>query len=389
VNSIPRAGLTSALSCDFDLNVYPNAPSITFVSTPGPATSAASVTVRGAGVAGYTFTLYDGAKSVGSGLVEADGTWTITVSLKVGDHSLSATQTASIPYQGKFTSENSAELTRTVYAPPSAPTVVSAPANVLAGAAFVVRGRGAAGNTVTVFDGLTQVGTGTVGADGYWNVTVVLTGAGLHTLKAQQLHPVSGFTGAFSSSFLVRAYDQPAPPVISSVSPPALTSATTPVTVTGTGVVGQTLTLYDGTVAIKTVVVGALGTWSATVNLAVGDHVLSATQSPAAGIVSAASAPFVVTVSSPPPPAAPHVTSAPATASWGQLFAVRGVGIAGHKVSIYDGATLLGTSTVAADGTWVVNVRLYSLGNRTLTAKQQSPTTGLWSLSNPTFVVRI
>ena len=63
-----------------------------------------------------------------------------------------------------------------------------------------------------------------------------------------------------------------------------------------TGAAGQTLTIYDGSNAIKTVTVSASGTWSATVSLGLGTHTLTAKQSPASGLLSAASAPRTVTV---------------------------------------------------------------------------------------------
>ena len=66
--------------------------------------------------------------------------------------------------------------------------------------------------------------------------------------------------------------------------------------VTGTGVAGQTITIYDGGNSIKTVVVASNGTWSTTVWLGVGTHTLTATQSPAPGLQSAPSASRVVTV---------------------------------------------------------------------------------------------
>jgi hypothetical protein len=44
------------------------------------------------------------------------------------------------------------------------------------------------------------------------------------------------------------------------------------VTLTGTGAAGQTITIDDGSYAIKTVTVAADGTWSATVSLGIGTH---------------------------------------------------------------------------------------------------------------------
>lgn len=66
----------------------------------------------------------------------------------------------------------------------------------------------------------------------------------------------------------------------------------------GTGVAGETIMLYDGSTAIGTVVVGAGGTSSKTVSLSSGTHTLTATQKLVAGVTSAASAARTVTVPS-------------------------------------------------------------------------------------------
>jgi hypothetical protein len=74
-------------------------------------------------------------------------------------------------------------------------------------------------------------------------------------------------------------------------------------TVKGTGDAGDTIRLYDGTTLVGTATVGADGTWSVTVNLAVGSHTLTATQTvnqtPHVGLTSAVSKGFNVTVKAP------------------------------------------------------------------------------------------
>ena len=86
--------------------------------------------------------------------------------------------------------------------------------------------------------------------------------------------------------------------MITSVSTPAPTRTTSPVIVSGTGVAGDTITIYDGATAIATVVVGAGGTWSKTVSLGVGTHTLTATQYVVSAVPSAAGAAVTVTVPS-------------------------------------------------------------------------------------------
>jgi hypothetical protein len=142
------------------------------------------------------------------------------------------------------------------------------------------------------------VGHATAGSNGVWTATVTLsTAAGAHSLSAKQQDATSGFWSASSSSFTVTAYANPGAPSILTVSTPAKTHNYASVTLTGTGVAGQTITIYDGSIAIKTITLAAgVTSWTATVSLYVGSHVLTATQSPAAGLQSAPTAPRTVTV---------------------------------------------------------------------------------------------
>ena len=82
VNQLPQAGtLTSARGNEVDADVYPDAPVITFVSTPGPTTTTAPVTVSGTATPGYTVKVYDGTTFKGSVVVSAGGTWSFTMNL--------------------------------------------------------------------------------------------------------------------------------------------------------------------------------------------------------------------------------------------------------------------------------------------------------------------
>ena len=64
-------------------------------------------------------------------------------------------------------------------------------------------------------------------------------------------------------------------------------------TVSGTGVAGDTVTIYDGATPIASAVVSRYGTWSATVHLAPG-HALSTTQTIGSYVTGPRSAPVAV-----------------------------------------------------------------------------------------------
>jgi hypothetical protein len=66
--------------------------------------------------------------------------------------------------------------------------------------------------------------------------------------------------------------------------------------VSGTGVAGDTVTLYDGATAVGTATVASTGKWTVTVQLASGTHTLTATQQLPGGPASTPSASFGVSV---------------------------------------------------------------------------------------------
>ena len=150
---------------------------------------------------------------------------------------------------------------------------------------------------VTLYDGTTAIGTVTVAANGTWSLVATLA-LGAHVLSATQTDAVWGFTSVKSSTVTVTVYAPPPPPVISSFTTPAPTHTTTNVTFSGTGVAGETITLYDGSTAVGTATVASNGKWTLTVKLAAGTHTMTATQTLVAGVTSAASAAVTVVVPS-------------------------------------------------------------------------------------------
>ena len=336
VTTLPHVGLTSGASNSINITIYPDAPPITSVSTPALTTTSSPVTVTGTGDAGDTVNLYDGSHRIGTVVVGAGGTWSLTVSLSVGLHSLTATQTT--PGFTKLTSDSSDAVSVSVYAPPPAPSISPASGS----SPLTVSGTGVAGDTLTLYEGGVVRGTAVVASNGTWSVSVTLS-IGTHVLTAKQVDPVSG--GVSSSSSAVTVTVNPPAPPITSVSTPAVTTTSSPVTVTGTGDVGDTVNLYDGASKIGTVVVGAGGTWTLTVSLAVGTHSLTATQTTPGTVkfTSAPSAPVSVRVYAPPP--APAISAPAATDS---TLTVNGTGVAGNTIYVYDGTTLSAARSSAA-----------------------------------------
>ena len=94
--------------------------------------------------------------------------------------------------------------------------------------------------------------------------------------------------------------DNDTPPAPTITTPTETTYA--PVTITGTGVVGATIALFDGPTQIGTTTVAANGTWTiSSLSMAIGNHVIGAKQT-VNGLTSQPSATITVTITKPPVP---------------------------------------------------------------------------------------
>ncbi|WP_197357710.1 Ig-like domain-containing protein, partial [Ralstonia pseudosolanacearum] len=134
---------------------------------------------------------------------------------------------------------------------------------------------------------------------------------------------------------------------------------------TGTAEANSTISIFDGTTLLGTTTADALGSWTFTPTTALidGSHSLTATATDAAGNVSTASSAFTLTVDTvaPATPVIGTVTDAVAPVT-GTITAggstndanptLTGIAEGNSTVSIFDGTTLLGTTTADASGNW-------------------------------------
>ena len=153
-----------------------------------------------------------------------------------------------------------------------------------------------------------------------------------------------------------------------------ITSVARP-TVTGTGAVGDTITLYDGSTAIGTTTVANNGTWSLALTNALSDgtHTLTATQTDGSGNVSPQSQSFALTIDTTAPAvtaALLHDTGQSASDQITSDATLTGVGDPNSTVTITEGATTLGTATTNAQGQWSFAPQSLTDGIHTLVASQ-------------------
>lgn len=120
-------------------------------------------------------------------------------------------------------------------------------------------------------------------------------------------------------------------------------------TLTGTAAANSIEMIYDGTTWLGTAAADANGQWKfTTAYLADGAHNFVATTTDSAGNASTASTALSVTVDT----AAPSVSLYNESFSSGKLTLTGTSSQLGDKISIYDGSTLLGSTTTGSDGTW-------------------------------------
>jgi hypothetical protein len=277
-------------------------------------------------------------------------------------------KTDPIPYPASAPTQPSA---------PSAPTIASFSNDtgkvgdgITSDNTLQLKGAAAAGSTIKIYDGSTQIGTATASSTGSWEyITNVLSNA-KHVLTATATSS-SGQTSAASGAVTVTV-DTVAPTI------PVLSSNTlvnsNQVRLSGTAEANSTITIYEGNTVVGTGTTNSAGAWSITTNaLSTGTHTLTAKAADAAGNVSTASTSIstAITGNSPAPdtvaPTAPVVSSNTVVNT--NQVKLSGTAEANSAVTIYDGNTVVGTGTTNSTGTWSITTNALSNGTHALTAK--------------------
>ncbi|HCA0686017.1 TPA: BapA prefix-like domain-containing protein, partial [Citrobacter freundii] len=386
----------------------------------GGSTKSAEPTLSGTGEPGATITIYDNSAPIGSALVQPNGTWTFIpdTPLLDGPHKFTATATdvagnVGIPSAGfTLTVDNLPPVK------PEPPTITD-DANPITGIVTngitndttpTFSGTGSAGDLITIYLSGTPPlqGTATVGADGTWSFTPPAPVApGSYQITVTATDPAGNVSQPSVATNLEIDTTPSAPPVIiaandnvggfqGDLAPNAVTDDTTP-TIRGTGTDGDTITLYNGSTVIgTTTVVG--GVWSITPGtaLANGSYTLTATATDPAGNTSGSSNSVSFTVNT-TTLTQPQVTDIQDNVGiiTGSLTnnsvtddttpTISGTGTPGSTVLIYEGGNpvAIATATVAANGTWSVDVPLTPNATHTLTFGAKDAAGNVLAAGNP------
>ncbi|MFY0405747.1 Ig-like domain-containing protein [Solicola sp. PLA-1-18] len=369
----------SATSDPVVVRVDTTAPAAPVIRAPQTDTSTADPTpdVSGTGEPGATVTVREGNRTVCTDVVSASGTFACTVdpALTQGTHTFVATQTDAA---GNTSPDSNTVTIEVDTAAPAAP-VITEPARTSSSTDTtpLVVGTGERGARVSVREDGVELCSDTVGADGTWSCTTTALTPGAHTITAVQTDAAGNSSDAAEPvTYTVTVADTTAPDAPVITAPGATSSGEDPTPqVRGTGEPGARVRVLEGTAELCADTVGTSGTWSCTTTtLAPGAHTITAVQTDPAGNASVASTPvtYTVTVPDTTAPDAPVITTPTAGEQTADTTpTVEGSGEVGAVVTVREGATVLCTDTVGADGRWtcVVDPAL-APGSHTVTATQ-------------------
>ncbi|WP_062382259.1 BapA/Bap/LapF family large adhesin [Pseudomonas abietaniphila] len=303
--------------------------------------------LAGRGEVGASVTVSVNGVEIGNGTVGANGTFVITLTGVTANQTLSVVQT-----DGAGNDSTASTLVVPLTPPPNAPDNL-----VLTPDGVTLTGTAASGATITVYGPTgAQLGTGTAGTDDTFTVTLSPAQTNGEVLDVT----ASTALGGASVPSEIVAGDTTAPLPLTDLAINA-----TGTTVTGRGEIGATVTITSATgTALGTAVVGANGTFSAQLNSAQANgQILNAFQTDTAGNPSPALSVIAPDITAPTAPSALGLD--------GTGLLLTGLGEAGATVTVRSAAGLvLGTGTVAANGTFSITLNTAQLNGQPLTVSQ-------------------
>ena len=343
-------------------------------------------TIAGTAEANATVKLYNGSTLIGTTTADANGAWTFTPTTALTDGSYSLTAKATDTAGNESVASTAIAFTIDTSAP-AAPAITSVTDDQapLTGAVAdagntndttpTIAGSAEANATVKLYSGSTLIGTTSADGSGNWTytpTTALAEGAYSITAKATDA------AGNESPASTARAFTLDTTAPTAPTAAPDLTAASDTGSSSTDDVTGDTTpsfaigALPTGVTSVKLLVDGVevaatynAGTGEVTPTIALGDGVKAITYQyvDAAGNVSAASPSLSVTIDT-SAPAAPVITSvtddfAPVTgavANTGKTDdttpTIAGTAEANATVSLYNGGTLIGSTTADGTGAW-------------------------------------
>lgn len=416
VSSVDPAGNTSGSSAPLSVTVDTAAPADPI----NMALAQEGTPLTGNAEAGSTITVKDsGGTVIGTGVVGSDGSFSIALSpaqldpttLTVNATDAAGNASAGVPF---VVTDSSLELPQvpviTAIVDDVDPVTGDVKGKTTNDTTPTLTGTAEAGSLITIYqDGsATPLTTVTTDGSGNWSYTPAALGEGLHTFEVTAT--LNGATSGRSPAASVTV-DLTAPgtptigAVIDDVGPGTgpLTSGQTTndnqPTLTGTGAVGDTISIYNNGVLLDSVVIGNTGTWSYTTSpLAEGNNVLTIRETDPAGNQSGPSAGFTVVVDSvSATPVITNVTDNVGNAATTVVSGsetndatptLSGTADANSVVTIFDGGTQIAVVTADSNGAWTFTPdTALGEGSHSFTVRATDPQGNVSAISAPWSVV--
>lgn len=332
----------------------------------------------GSGEAGTTLTIYDNGKSIGSTVVNSDGSWTFTPANNLADGFHQFTATSTDPAGNVSPDSLAFNLTIDTLAPNAPVLEVTDDEGTIQGlltsGGFTddnqpdLGGQGDPGSTIAIYDNGLLVAEVDVDDDGTWSYTPPTALAdGLHSITLTETD-LAGNLSPVSAPFEF-TIDRTPP-----AAPTGLALNTEGTTLTGTAEANATVTVSNNLgVTLGTAVADANGAFSVTLSEPqLNGETLSTAATDRAGNEGPAAE---LTARDVTAPGAPTALVVAATGD-----SVSGEAEAGARISVRDaGGTELGSGEVGLDGKFTVNIAPNQLNGEVLTvyafdtAQNQSP----------------
>jgi Ca2+-binding RTX toxin-like protein len=274
---------------------------------------------------------------------------------------------------------------------------VSATDNITRVTTPTFTGAAEGGATVTLFAGNVMIGETTATALGAWSITSTELADGSHMIKARQtdkLGNVSGFSHGLQVTIDTQAPSAPGRADLVATSDSGasstdnITSDTTP-TFSAKSETGATLAFLDGATVIGSIRTGeATQSFTAPI-LTEGQHQIRVRAFDAAGNVSALSSELAVVIDT--TVAAPTRPDLKDTSDSGvspidnitnkNRPVFTGDAEAGATVSLFDGATVVGTGKASSAGTWSIQTTVLADGMHAIAAQAIDPAGNISAMS--------
>jgi hypothetical protein len=384
-------------------------------------TNIATPEISGTADADTLITLYDtdGVTVLGTTTTDLSGTWRVNASHLVdGAHALSVT--VGDGAGGVSAASPLLNIIVDTLAPdaPGAPMLATGMDTGASSTDGITRiymptltGTAEAYSSVTVFssDGATTIGHGTADASGIYTIELQNAISGINHLLVQATD-AAGNVSALSTPGAAIIVDDDAPdaptaltldPASDSGVPGDLVTSARSVLIHGHAEAGATMTMVEsgGTAVLGTAVADADGNWQIrTIQLDLGDHVLSVTATDLAGNVSSSGTSLALTIVPPQIPPAPTALLDAASDSGApgdgisnvNTPTVTGIALANAIVTLYDhDGSEVGTAVAGADGAWSITSAKLDDGVHALSATQTDPVGGGVSPASAALILNI